>query len=286
MTGFAGVASGLLAPDSRTVIGAPGERVRVDDLGGSLAFPLTPAGSASAAPVVLERPSHAQLALGERARDAGTFILHTTLRDVVYVAARDLQGGRLTVTQPNGTAFLSPVLLMEQRQSIAGMDLPFDSFNVPALRRIVKVVLFTPTQAAMLTHGDVGSGEAAVLFAVDDENERPLPHSIALAAGGGTVRAGGLLLSAAVTTYPAVEVVAAPALAVVVIGTAVVLAAFVVLLTGYDRANVAQDDGTVGSLDIPGREHVDGDQSRGLRFSGKPDDDVPPTRLIEPRRVE
>ena len=40
---FAGVASGLLGPDSRTVIGAPGTHVNVPDIGGTLAFPLAQA---------------------------------------------------------------------------------------------------------------------------------------------------------------------------------------------------------------------------------------------------
>lgn len=45
IVGFAGVASGLLAPDNRVVVGAPGANVRVDELGGMLAFPLKTAGA-------------------------------------------------------------------------------------------------------------------------------------------------------------------------------------------------------------------------------------------------
>lgn len=282
--GFAGAANGLLAPDSQTILGAPGQRVRVDDLGGTLAFPLATASSENSA-VVLERPGHAAATIGVRSSDVGSFILRTVPRDVIYVEARDLRGNHLTVTQPSGRAFLSPVLLMEQRQTIAGMDLPFDSFNVPAQARVVKAVLFSPAQAAMLLHGVAGADQPAVLFAVDDENDRPLPQAIALATGA-AVRVGGLLLRATVTTYPTVEIVAAPALFVVALGALLVLAGSIALFAGDHGTNVAQLDAAVGELDARGPEHVDGNQPRSLRVGGKADDDVPPTGLVEPRRVE
>jgi hypothetical protein len=286
ITGFVGAANGLLAPDNATIIGAPGERVRVDDLGGALVFPLAAAISSNAPPVTLERPAHAPTTIAARSRDIGSFILRTVARNVVYVDARDLQGNHLTVTQPAGRAFLSPVLLMEQHQTIAGMDLPFDSFSVPAQRRVVKAVLFSPAQAAMLLHGTAGTGQAAVLFAVDDENDRPLPHAIGLAVGGSSVRAGGLLLRATVLTYPTVEIVAAPALFAVALGTLLVLTALAALLTGDHRADVAQLDAAVGELDAFGREHVDGDQPRSFRVGREANDDVPPPGLVEPRGVE
>jgi hypothetical protein len=224
--GVAGVASGLFAADNRDVVGAPGERVRVEELG-TLAFPL--AGEDRTAPVVvlLERTLHAPLEIGARARNAGSFILRAVPRDVVDVEVRDLLGNRLTVTQPNGSVFLSPVLLMQTRQTIDGMNLPFDSFNVPAARRVVKAILFTPAEAAVVLHDPRSFGQAAVLFAVDDESERPLPHAIALSAGGTAVHAGDLWLRAEVTSYPEIEVISIPNIAVVTIGTLLVLGGFV-----------------------------------------------------------
>lgn len=221
----AGIASGLLGPDNQNIIGAPGQRVRVEGLG-TLDFPLT---DSSVAEVTLERPLRGPLAIGTGTRNAGNFVLRASPRDVVYVEARDLRGNRLTITQPTGSVFLSPVLLMEHRQTIAGMDLPFDSFNVPASRRIVKAVLFTPAQAAMLPH-NAEIGEPAVLFAVDDENDRSLPHAIALSSGGKSVRAGGLALRGRVTGYPAVEVMSAPNVLAVVLSTLMVVAGFIALL--------------------------------------------------------
>ncbi len=220
IAGVAGVASGLLAPDSRTIVGAPGQRVRVDELGGSLAFPLADAevaNSATTGDVVLERPSRQPISIGDRGRNTGTFDLRSTSREVAYVDARDARGGRLTITQPSGSSFLSPVLLMQQRQTIAGLNVPFDSFAVPAAHRIVKAVLFTAQEADLMRAMPGGTGPA-VLFAVDDENDRPLPNAIAAVRTGATVGVGGLLLHAVVFSYPAVDVVAVPSLAAAIGG--------------------------------------------------------------------
>jgi hypothetical protein len=224
--GLAGVANGLFAPDNRDVVGAPGERVRVEDLG-TLSFPL--AGEDRTAPVVvmLERALHAPLEIGARARNAGSFVLRAVPRDVVDVEVRDLLGNRLTVTQPSGGVFLSPVLLMQTRQTIDGMDLPFDSFNVPAAGRVVKTILFGPAEAAVVSHDPGAAGEAAVLFAVDNESERPLPHAVALSVGGAAVHAGDLWLRGEVTSYPEIEVMSIPNDASVTIGTLLVLGGLV-----------------------------------------------------------
>lgn len=216
----AGAASGLLAPDNRTIVGAPGQNVAVEDLNATLQFPLVAGrnGTASSfgAVVVLSRPGRRPIPLGARGRDVGNAIVSAAPRDVVYVEARDLAGDRLTITQPAGSVFLSPVLLMQQTQTIAGLTLPFDSFALPAAHRVAKAVLFSVQQAATL-RGLSGSAPApAVLFAVEDENGRSLPHAIAIARDGGSVVVGGLRFHATVLPYPAVHVAAAPALAAVV----------------------------------------------------------------------
>jgi hypothetical protein len=211
----AAIANGLFAPDNNTVVGAPGQSVRVNDLGGTLSFPLAQPGAQ------VQRPQFAGPLLT-------TFVLRPVQRSVVYVEARDSRGNHLTVTQPTGVAFLSPVLLMQQQQQIAGLQLPYDSFAVPAAHRIVKAVLFTPEQAAMM-RGLEGLASPAVLFAVDDENDRPLPHAIALCPDGRSVSVGGLLLHAAVLQYPAVEVIAVPSLVAVGIGALLVLGGFVTM---------------------------------------------------------
>ncbi|MBV9333940.1 MAG: hypothetical protein JO146_08015 [Candidatus Eremiobacteraeota bacterium] len=219
---LAGVASGLLAPDDQTFTGAPGQRLRVESLG-ILVFPLASGDGATSAAVTLERPLQRTVTIGARPYYAGNFVLRAMPRDVAYVEARDLRGNRLTVTQPTGSVFLSPVLLMEHRQTIAGLDLPYDSFSVPAAQRVVKAVMFTAAQAAMLLRGGAALGEPAVLFAVDDENQRPVANAIALSAGGRAVRAGGLILRGEVVTYPAVAVAATPNLVATIFGALLAL---------------------------------------------------------------
>lgn len=218
---LAGAASGLLAPDNRTLVGAPGQSVRVDDLGGTLEFPAADVSSGAAASVFLQRRG-SPLAIGPRGRNVGTFVLHPQARTVVLVEARDARGGRLTVTQPSGSAFLSPVLLMQQRQTIAGFDVPVDSFAVPAAHRLVRVVLFDAEEAAMMRGLQGGTGPA-LLFAVDDESDRPLPHGVDAARSGASIAIGGLLLRATVFSYPAIEIVATPSLAVTILAAALVL---------------------------------------------------------------
>jgi len=239
IVGLSGVACGLFAPDDQTFVGAPGQRLRVASLG-ELAFPLASSEGAAAGAVTLERPLRGAVRIGESPYYAGNFVLRATPRDVVYVEARDLRGNRLTVTQPSGSVFLSPVLLMEHRQSIAGMDLPYDSFSVPAARRVVKAVMFTAAQAAMLLRGGAALGEPAVLFAVDDENERPVANAIALSAGGRAVRAGGLMLSGQVTTYPSVAVAATPNLIATAFGALLVLGGLTAaIVTSLSRRSTA-----------------------------------------------
>ena len=234
--GLAGVASGLFAPDNQTFVGAPGSRVRVDALG-VLVFPIASTRGGDEVPVALERRTGGAIEIGSHSRDAGSFIVRGVPREVVYVEASDLHGNALTITQPTGSAFLSPVLLMEHRQSIAGMDLPFDSFNVPAARRVVKAVMFSADQAAMLLHGGAQLGAPAVLFAVDDEHERPVPHSIALSAAGQPVLAGDLRLRGVVATYPGVEVVAAPNIFAVAVGWLLALGGFAAWLAKKREAH-------------------------------------------------
>ena len=162
-------------------------------------------------------------------------MLRTLPRDVVYVEARDLRGRPLNGYAAAGSGLSLSVLLMQQHQTIVGMDVPFDSFNVPSAARVVKAILFNPQQAAAFLH-DPSIAGGAVLFAVDDENDRPLPHGIAMSAGGREVRAANLRLRGEIVSYPQVEVVSAPNLAVVLIGLLLLLAGG--LVSGYDRANV------------------------------------------------
>lgn len=206
IAGVAAISYGLFAPDDRTVSGAPGQRVAVEGLG-TLVFPIADAGAS------LPKVQVAQ----SRGLSIGSARLRDTPRTVVAVEAFDAHANHLTITQPQGTVFLSPVLMMQHEQTIAGMRLPFDSFNVPAAQRVVKTILFSPAEAAVMLHG-VTPGRGAVLFAVDDENDRPLPHGIVLDPDGQTVYAGGITLRATLQSYPAVTVTFTPNLVAVCAG--------------------------------------------------------------------
>lgn len=214
---FAGVASGLMGPDTHTVAGVPGASVRDDDAGGTFVFPL------QGTTVRFER-GRSVTTIDGGLRYTGGLILWQQPRTVVSVTAADGKGNRLTVTQPTNASFLSPVLLMQQSTTIAGMNVQFDTFSVPALRRSIRAVLFTPQQAAQLHSPAIVPGQPAILFAVSDQQDRAVPNGIGIAASGAQRPVGGLLLGGTVETYPAIVVASAPYLPVMILGIFVMLA--------------------------------------------------------------
>lgn len=224
---FAGVASGLLGPDTRTVIGAPGASVHVDEVGGTLLFPLVQADASS---VLLERGPSAQ-PIGAW-RWTATAFLRRVPRSVVAIEAFDQHGAHLTITQPTGSAFLSPVLLMQSTQNIDGLNLPYDSFAVPAAHRIVKTVLFSQAQAASMPALAAARGRV-VLFDLEDDTGVSIPRGLGIARDGGSVALGGVRLHPTVLTYAAIEVISIPDLAVVAAGALAILIG--VLLTWRAR---------------------------------------------------
>lgn len=215
---FAGVSSGLMGPDTHTVVGAPGATVRDSDAGGSFVFPLT--GNT----IALQR-AHSSVPVGSGRRYTGGFILWQQPRTVVHIDAADPSGGRLTITQPTNASFLSPVLLMEQTTVIDGMDVRFDSFSVPAAQRNVKAVLFTEQQAAQLHTDPPIIGQPAILFAVADSKDRVLANGIGVSPPGVQKSLGGLRLTARIETYPAVVVASAPYWPILVLGLLLCIAA-------------------------------------------------------------
>lgn len=221
---FAGIASGLLGPDTQTFVSAPGTSVRVPNLGFPLEFPVV---TDRAAPSLPGR------------RYSGSFILQGVGRPVIYVSAFDTAGNHLTVTQPSGSAFLSPVLLMQTSTRIAGMTVPFDTFAVPAARRNVKAVLFTEQQAAQLRTRQLTAGKAAVLFAVSGPNDRIIPRGISIVADGGRKAIGGLVLSASVIDYPAIEVASAPNIIALLVGLAILAFGAYLVLAGSTSPEVS-----------------------------------------------
>lgn len=230
---FAGVASGLLGPDDRTVVGAPGSSVRDVQTGGELVFPL----AQSDDPSVVLRRGNSEVEIGSQ-RFTPSALLRSIPRTVVSVDARDARGAHLTITQPTGAEFLSPVLLLQSRQTINGLSLPYDSFTLPAVHRIVKTVLFSATEAASLPALAAAHG-AVVLFDLEDETGASIPHAIAIAANGRTAVVGGIRLTPTVLTYPAVQVISIPDLDVVVLGGLAVIAGLL-LTRSANQATISQ----------------------------------------------
>lgn len=216
---IAAVANGLFAPDPQTIIGSPGASVHVADLRGSLVFPLAVTDTV----VRLDRGGSITEIPASGLHFAAAFALSQAPRTVLAVDVADPRGAHLTVTQPNGGAFLSPVLTLPSQQNVAGMNLPFDSFAVPAAHRIVKVVLFDARHAEMLKAIDT-HGRGAALFAVDDENDKPVARGLGLAIDGESTDLGGLRLKAVAMQYPAVRIAAVPVPLVLALGALLLLA--------------------------------------------------------------
>jgi len=235
IAGFAGVASGLLGPENHEVIGAPDSRVPAADFGGTLAFPSLHSDGNIVGDVVLLHGSQ-ETSIGDW-HYVGASILRLRPRSVIMVEAGPARGGSLTITQPAGnTAFLSPVLLMKKTQTLPGMNLPFDTFALPAVHRIVRVVYFSAREVA--TERALGRAAfqsmtgAAVLFALEDETGQDLPGGFRLAASAQPVVVGGLRLRGTVLQFPAVEIVAAPSFLAIVLAALLAIAGCVFLVRG------------------------------------------------------
>ncbi len=248
--GVAGLLSGLIGPDTVTVIGTPGTVTPIPDLGVAAFFaPADPASLARGdATVTLRRRGDEPLDVGTRPLPLGLSVLFTSLRPAAYVVARDLQGDRLTVTQPNNASFLSPVVLFRQSQPIRDKTFPMDTIAVPAVHRIVRVLYFSAADLAAFQHGLPG-GDGAVLSVADDAgNERGLT----IAASGRETTVGGLRLTITLGRYPVLQVASAPQPAVTITGSVLfVFAAVWGLIVGRTRKPEAielhgRDDHGVG----------------------------------------
>ena len=221
VAGLAGLASGLLGPDTATVAGTPETVVPIPSLGAAAFF-----GSADAdtiargsAGVIVRRKTADEISLAPSARRVlGESLLYLEPLPAAYVDAYDARGAHLTVTQPTNTAFLSPVLQFRQRQRIGALDVPFDTFATPALHRVVRALYFTPHDLAQFNPANAGSKTPALVLTVADDAGKPL--GITLASSGHDVAIAGMRLRATVGTYPALAVASAPPAWALVLGVA------------------------------------------------------------------
>jgi hypothetical protein len=209
----AGLAAGLLGPDTAQVIGTPGTVTPIPALGAAAFF--APAGAetiaSGAAGIILRRRNAGEIAInGPARRVLGESLLYLEPRPAAYLDVYDERGAHLTVTQPTNASFLSPVLLFRERQRIGALDVPLDTFATPARRRIVRALYFSANDLARFDHGGArfDSSRPGLILSASDDRGRPL--GITLASSGQDVAFVGLRIRATLGTYPALAIAAAP----------------------------------------------------------------------------
>jgi hypothetical protein len=225
----AGLLSGLIGPDTVTVVGTPGTVTPVADVGAAAFFaaadPLTlPRGDAT---ITLRRRDGGPVEVGTRPVPIGLSVVFAQLRPAAYVVARNDRGDRLTITQPNNPSFLSPVMLFRQAQAIHGRTFPLDTFAVPAAHRVVRILYFSPADLAAFQRepsAPAPTQPGAILTASDDAGAQA---GITMAASGHEVTVGGLHITVTLGTYPVLQVASAPQPFVVLAGLAVFLGALI-----------------------------------------------------------
>jgi hypothetical protein len=208
----AGLLSGLIGPDTVTVVGTPGTVTPVPELGAAAFFapadPQTiPRGDAT---ITLRRRDAGPIEVGPRPVPIGLSVAFTQSRPAAYVVVRNDRGDRLTITQPNNPSFLSPVILFRQSQEIHDRIFPLDTFAVPAAQRVVRILYFSPEDLAAFRHdpsAPAPAGPGAILTASDDAGAQ---HGITMAASGTEATVGDLHVTVTLGTYPVLQVASAP----------------------------------------------------------------------------
>jgi len=221
---LSGGAAGLMGPDTHNVGGSPGGTVTDDQVGAAFVFPLAQPDVDPQSVTVSLRSGSSLVAIGTHRRYWGSLVMWQTPRVAVWITAADAGGNRLTITQPTNGTFLSPVLAMEQSTVIGGMKVRYDTFAVPAERRTVKAVLFDAQQASHLGPQSPANGGSAVLFAVADRSDTPVPGGIGIVPSGSQGKIGGLVLGAQAGNYPSVTVASAPYLPALIVGLLITIA--------------------------------------------------------------
>jgi len=217
----AGIASGLLGPDTERISRAPGTIVPLPDIGAAAFFSnADPQTIASGDGMVsLRRRNHTDIVISPGSHKfLGGLMLMLEPLPAAYFDASDAGGNHLTITQQTGSTFLSPVLLFKDRQSIAGEMQFVGGFELPGAKRSVKVVYFD-AEDVRRQHFPVpaeAAGKPVVLYDLFDSSDKSV--GIGMAPSGAEVRVGGVLLKATLGTYPQLLIASVPAPIAVLIG--------------------------------------------------------------------
>ena len=206
---LAGLLSGLLGPDTVTVVGTPGTVTPIPDLRVAAFFnAVDAAGLARGDTGVTLRSREAHEAvIGPHPFPYGLSVVFTEQRPAAYVIARDAHGNRLTITQPNNPSFLSPVMLFRQTQEIHGDLIPLDTFAIPGQQRIMHILYFTAAQLASFRHDATPGQPGAIVTASTDAGA---PLGLTLVSPDHPVTIGGVTLTIVLGTYPVLQVASAP----------------------------------------------------------------------------
>jgi hypothetical protein len=127
-----------------------------------------------------------------------SYMLNAVRWPAAYVTAWSPERIGQTVTQPNGVAFVSPVLLFPD---IDTDSLPIDSFNIPALHREVHVKYYPGLPAR-------GIDVPFVQLQINEENGGPLFSGVTVS--GRPVKAAGVVLAFTLGSYPLVTMAPIP----------------------------------------------------------------------------
>jgi len=218
-----GLASGLLGPDTITVRGIPGTVTPVPDLGVAAFFGQTDAAgiAAGSAAITLRSRTAAPVDVVPGHPIFGNVsVEYLVPAPAAFIDAHDAHDNHLTITQPQGSAFLSPILLFPGDQPIHGKTYPIDTFAVPAFARIVRTLYFSTAETKLFPKANFSG--PVVLFSMTGGDGGEIGLSIAESQKPVTL--GGIRLEATIGTYPRLAVASAPPLAASSIGGAAFLA--------------------------------------------------------------
>lgn len=217
----AGLLSGLIGPDTVTVIGTPGTVTPVPDAGVAAFFStVDPAAlERGDATVTIRRRGAPQIDVGPRPAPFGLWVAFTQSRPAAYVVVRNQRGDRLTVTQPSNPSFLSPVMLFRQSQEIHDQTFPLDTFAVPGVDRVFRILYFSPADLAAFRHQPVApdAKPGAILTASDEAGKQ---YGITMAASGEETPIAGVRVTVTLGSYPVLLIASAPQPLAVIAGLA------------------------------------------------------------------
>ncbi len=201
------VAAAFAVGPPHEIAGAPGQATSV--MPGASVFVDYPAaadamfvpGAALVPVAVVAGNTRSELNDGDQMK-VGQYVLRAEAGPMAKVRATSPSGGRVTVTQPQGAAFVSPYLLFPARNGAQRLDL----FAVPPLHRTVNVVYYDSYRDDS-RHISIPS--PFVIVQVAEENGGELFRGATVS--GKTIHGGGVNLTFLIGRYPLVMLGSAPA---------------------------------------------------------------------------